>query len=84
MLDFLPLRGLDAGVVEESWPCEVRAFWVKDMQPFVSFVRFIYAYFTLFVVIIGLHCHFLLFVIIYRFQAGRPGLRYIKSLQIVD
>ena len=53
VLDFLPLRGLDASVVEESWPCEVRTFWVKDMQPFVSFVRFIYAYFTLLVVFIG-------------------------------
>ncbi len=53
VLDFLPLRGVDAGTVEETWPCEVRVYWVRDLHPFVSFVRFIYAYFTLFVVATG-------------------------------
>lgn len=53
VLDFLQLRGKDPASVELDWPCEVRAYWVRDLQPFVAFVRFIYAYFTLLVVLTG-------------------------------
>ncbi|XP_034253457.1 uncharacterized protein LOC117652555 isoform X2 [Thrips palmi] len=85
VLDFLPLRGVDASTVEESWPCEVRAYWVLDLQPFVAFVRFIYAYFTLPVVLIGMVLNvFALRVWSSRPMRGTSLAVYLRALSMSD
>lgn len=88
VLDFLPLgqlRGVDASKVEESWPCEVRAYWVRDLQPFVAAVRFIYAYLTLPVVLVGM----VLNVLALRVWSSRPMRDtslavYLRALSMSD
>lgn len=85
VLDFLPLRGVDAGTVEESWPCEVRAYWVRDLRPFVAFVRFIYAYFTLWVVATGMLLNLFAFrVWSSKAMRGTSLAVYLRALSLSD
>ncbi|KAK3926059.1 Neuromedin-U receptor 1 [Frankliniella fusca] len=85
VLDFLPLRGVDADTVEENWPCEVRAYWVRDLHPFVTFVRFIYAYFTLFVVATGMLLNLFAFrVWSSKAMRGTSLAVYLRALSLSD
>lgn len=85
VLDFVDFRGLAASTVDESWPCEVRTFWVHDLRPFVEAVRFIYAYFTLFVVALGMLLNFFaLRVWSSRAMSGTSLSVYLRALSLSD
>nr|CAD7266593.1 unnamed protein product [Timema shepardi] len=84
VLDFLH-DWSDPNLLEASWPCEMRAYWSKQLLPLVSLVRFLFTYVAPLMVVLGLVVNSLSFFVLNTPPLNNTNLSvYLRALALTD